>query len=129
MQPKFKETFERLTAIEHEFANGCYPTPHDINKIMLELAGHFTYLNSQKTDLELEKFKKSITIRNEIQNNYALTGTKIAKNQLEQEIDGKMIDLVVEIMTLEGKLQNCDKLISVCQSSLKSILREGRMPY
>jgi hypothetical protein len=129
MLEKYKDTFERLTAIEHEFANGCYIVPHDINKIMLELAGHFTYLNSQKTDLELEKFKKSISIREEIQNNYAMTGSKIAKNQLEQEIDSKMIDLVADIMILEGKLANCDKLISVCQSSLKSIMREGRMPY
>jgi hypothetical protein len=64
---------------------------------------------------EVEKFKQSISIRNEIQNSYSLVGSKIAKNQLEQEVDSKMVDLIMDIMTLEGKLSNCDKLISVCQ--------------
>ncbi len=129
MLEKYKETFDRITVIEHEFANGCREHPNAISAIMLELAGHYTFLNSQKTEYEVEKFRKSISIRNEIQNSYAMTGTKIAKTQLEQDIDAKLVDLVADIMTLEGKLNNIDKLISVCQSSLKSIDREKRMPY
>lgn len=129
MLGKFKETFDRIEAIEQEFVNRCHQHHSAINDIMLELAGHFTYLNEQKTLLEVDKFKQSVSIRNEIQNSYSLVGTKIAKNQLEQEVDGKMVDLIADIMTLEGKLANCDKLISVCQSSLKSIDREKRIPY
>ena len=128
MLEKYKETFERLTAIEHEFSNGCLNTPDSINTIMLELAGHYTFLNSQKTDLEVEKFKRSIAIRDEIQGEAKTLGTRVAKNQLEQDIDCKLSELVSDIMMLEGKLLNCDKLISVCQSSLKSLDREKRMP-
>jgi hypothetical protein len=42
---------------------------------------------------------------------------------------GVSVGVKVGIMVLEGKLVNIDKLISVCQSSLKSIDREKRMPY
>lgn len=129
MLNNFQETFSRLSAIEHEFANGCFITPDAINTIMLELAGHYAFLNSKKTDLEIEKFKQSISIRDNIQNEANTCGIKVPKTRLEQEVDAKLVDIVTDIMILEGKLQNCDKLISVCQSSLKSIDREKRMPF
>jgi len=128
MLEKYKETFDRLTLIEHEFSNGCLNTPDSINTIMLELAGHYTFLNSQKIDLDVEKFKRSIAIRDKIQGEARTLGTRVAKNQLEQDIDCELSELVANIMYLEGKLLNCDKLISVCQSSLKSLDREKRMP-
>jgi len=129
MLGKYKETFERVIAIEHEFTNGCLPHPNSISERMLELAGHYTFLNEQKTELEVEKFRKSIEIRNTFIAEATTLGQRIVKNQLEQDIDAKLVDLVADIMTLEGKLNNIDKLISVCQSSLKSIDREKRMPY
>ena len=129
MLEQYKETFDRITTIEHEFANGCREHPNAISAIMLELAGHYTFLNSQKTELEVAKFREAIKIRNELSVEYSLSGQKMVKTQLEQMIDSKLESLVSQIMTLEGKLQNVDKLISVCQSSLKSIDREKRMPY
>ena len=129
MLEKYKETFERITVIEHEFANGCREHPNQISAIMLELAGHYTFLNNQKVELEVEKFKKSIMVRDNIYNEAKSLGQKVVKGLLDQEVDSKLSDIVADIMTLEGKLVNIDKLISVCQSSLKSIDREKRMPY
>jgi hypothetical protein len=129
MLEKYKETFDRITIIEHEFANGCREHPNAISAIMLELAGHYTFLNNQKVELEVEKFKKSIVIRDDIYNEAKTIGGKVTKTQLEQNVDDSLADIVSSIMILEGKLVNIDKLISVCQSSLKSIDREKRMPY
>lgn len=127
MLDKYKETFDRIMAIEHEFANGCLTTPDAINSIMLELAGHFTFLNNLKTELEIDKFKKSTKLRDDYISSQ-MAGVKISKASIEGKIDGELSELVAQIMFLEGQLVNCDKLISVCQSSLKSIDREKRMP-
>ena len=129
MLDKYKETFARITEIEALFVNGCLVTPDSISHIMLELAGHFTYLNAQKTNYEVDKFKRSISIRDLIQNEANTCGIKVPKTRIEQEVDSKLVELVSDIMILEGTLNNVDKLISVCQSSLKSIEREKRMPF
>ena len=127
MLEKYKETFDRISAIEQEFINRCHQHPSAINDVMLELAGLYTYLNEEKTLLDVEKFKKSSQLKDDYISSQ-MAGVKISKASIDEKIDIELSELVIDIMTLEGKLQNCDKLISVCQSSLKSIQREGRLP-
>jgi hypothetical protein len=129
MPDNHKEVLSRIDAIEHEFINGCVTTPDQISSTMIELAGYYAYLSSRITEKEIEKMHKSKNIVGTMSKEAKELGTKVNNTSLTREIEYQLTDLVTDIMSLECKRNNCDKFISVCQSILKSLDREKRLPY
>ena len=129
MLTEYKEVFDRLEAIEQEFRKGHISTPDVTDNILKELASYYAYLSTRITEKEIEKLDKSKDLVETSVSEAKQLGIKVNKSTMDRDIDFKLLDLVKEIMTLETKRNNCDKFISVCQSSLKSLDRERKFPY
>jgi len=123
---EYKDTFERLDEIISNFQHGTYG-PNDVDAFMKELAGIYASLNNRVTDLEVDRLGIEAIYGAKRKEELEAMG-KVSMTQLDRELQWYTIEHTKAIRLFQGRLDSSDKLISICQSSLKSLDRERRLP-
>jgi hypothetical protein len=125
---EFKEAFERIEFVSDLFKEGNVNTHQLTDQIMKELGGWYSSLNVVVMLSETKKKNHEACYFNSVRNQMENVGKK---KVIAAVIDREVSESASSIRRIRNIFQsyrdNCDRLMSVCQSSLKALEREKGM--
>lgn len=121
---KFLESFERIGHFEDCLKNSTIDNPHLVKEALNELAAIYSVLNVVARVAEAYRINKELYFYHIKKMECDKLSIKYTEKQLESDSRLK-VEAYRRISSIfEGYRDSCDKMISVLQSSLKSIERE-----
>ncbi len=120
----YESAFEKVVYYQNLFKDNVISTPVDTDTAMKILGGLYSSLNSVTVAADTEKKNKEAQLYNEIVINLGKTQDKIINAVIEKEVSEKVQPIRRIRNIFQTYRDNCDKLIFICQSSLKFSERE-----
>ena len=114
---KYKDIFQRVEDYGNQFREGIIDSPHIVDSAMSELIGIFVSLNTATIVLESETRAKE----------------DLCKEEKKKDIisnESSIINLFRRMRNIfRAYRDNCEKLITVCQSRLRTFDKEKYLKY
>ena len=129
IEKKYREVFDKIDYIQGLFQSGVLEDPNETDKVMKELTGYYICLNPITNELEADKKNIEDALFTTFRIKKEKAGEKITASSIEKEVSA----IVAGWRRIRNKFQayrdSCATGISVCQSSLKSVEKERKLPH
>ena len=124
---KYQESFDRVNHYSDLFRNGAIYDPEETDKAMKDLTGIFMSLSIVATMAETEKMNREVRFYNQAKMKVENEGGKAVVAQLDRQSSAHVASWRKVRNIFQAYRDVCDRVISVCQSSLKSLEKEKRL--
>ena len=125
----YQECFLKLHQYEMDFKKGVIQSGFRTDQVMKELAGIYSMLNIVVAIVDTWKTTQENTQYNLLRIEKENNKEKVISSLIEKEASEFVNDIRRVRNIFEAYRDSCDRLISICQSSLKAEMSERRLPH